>query len=177
MDEGNSCFGGGRKDVSDAYASALWAADYVLKAACAGFAGVNFHGGGVGVYTPIESSETAAARPRPVYCGLQFAQMFSGCHIAPCALETSANITAYQAVRPEGNNAAKSMLAFVNKGEAAVQLTLPASFTSAKHLARWDLRGPSLTAKSDVQFTSAPDTQQTASIEIAGYSASIFAIA
>jgi hypothetical protein len=26
MDEGNSCFGGGGKDVSDAYAPALWAA-------------------------------------------------------------------------------------------------------------------------------------------------------
>jgi len=66
MNEGNSCFGGGRPAVSDAYASALWAADYMLHAASVGFAGVNLHGGGVGIYTPIESSERSAATPRPV---------------------------------------------------------------------------------------------------------------
>ena len=49
MDEGNSCFGGGRPGVSDAYASALWVADYMLHVACAGFVGVNLHGGGHGV--------------------------------------------------------------------------------------------------------------------------------
>ena len=120
MDEGNSCFGGGRKDVSDAYASALWAADYLLRVACAGFAGVNLHGGGVGVYTPIESSESARALPRPVYFGMQFAQMFAGYRIAPCPLETSANITAYQGFKNRTGKPAKSMLAFVNKGEEAV---------------------------------------------------------
>ena len=168
MAEGNSCFGGGRKDVSDAYASALWAADYVLKVACAGFAGVNLHGGGVGVYTPIESSETAPALPRPVYYGLQFAQMFVGYRIAPCVLDTSANITAYQATK-----SGKTMLAFVNKGGEAVRLTLPASFKAAEHLQRWELRGPSLTAKSGVQFGPVPETRHTAGIEIAGNSAAI----
>ena len=65
MDEGNSCFGGGRAGASDAYASALWVADYMLRVACAGFVGVNLHGGGVGIYTPIESSGKAPASPRP----------------------------------------------------------------------------------------------------------------
>jgi hypothetical protein len=173
MDEGNSCFGGGRKGVSDAYASALWAADYVLKAACAGFAGVNLHGGGVGVYTPIESSATAPASPRPVYYGLRFAQRFTGCRIAPCVLDTSANITAWQAVKTEGSNTQKPLLAFVNKGEPAVQLTLPESFASAKSLQRWELRGPSLAAKTGVTFAPVPHQQQSAAIEIAGYSAAI----
>lgn len=169
MDEGNSCFGGGRKDVSDAYASALWAADYILKVACAGFAGVNFHGGGVGVYTPIESSDSAPAAPRPVYFGLQFAQMFAGYKIAPCTLSTSANITAYQA-----HKSGKTMLAFINKGETAVPLTLPESFVQPNHLLCWDLRGPSLSAKSGVRFAPAPQQKQAASIEIPPYSATIF---
>ena len=61
MDEGNSCFGGGKEGVSDAYASALWVADYMLHVACAGFAGVNLHGGGTGFYAPIESSDQKAS--------------------------------------------------------------------------------------------------------------------
>ncbi len=177
MDEGNSCFGGGRKDVSDAYTSALWAADYVLKAACAGFAGVNLHGGGVGVYTPIESSESAPASPRPVYFGLQFAQMFAGCRIAPCVLETSANVSAYQAVRDEGGSAERVLLAFVNKCEPSIHLTLPESFAKAEKLLRWELSGGSLTAKSGVRFGAVPQRQQSGAIEVLGCSAAILAMA
>jgi hypothetical protein len=65
------------------------------------------------------------------------------------------------------------MLAFVNKGGEAVRLTLPASFKAAEHLQRWELRGPSLTAKSGVQFGPVPETRHTAGIEIAGNSAAI----
>ena len=177
MDEGNSCFGGGRKGVSDTYASALWAADYILRAACAGFAGVNLHGGGVGVYTPIESSATAPASPRPVYYGMQFAQMFVGCAMAPCVLSTSANITAYQGFKTGAGKSGKSMLAIVNKGEPAVHVTLPQTFATAGHLQRWELRGPSLSAKTGVQFAPAPQAMPTPAIEIAGYSAAIFEVA
>jgi hypothetical protein len=177
MDEGNSCFGGGRKDVSDAYASALWAADYVLKVAGAGFAGVNLHGGGVGVYTPIESSETAPALPRPVYFGLQFAQMFAGYRIAQCVLDTGANITAYQGIKDGAGKSGASMLAFVNKGDESVRLTLPESFRAAENLRRWELRGPSLTAKSGVRFEPVPQTKHAAEIEVAANSAAIFRVA
>ena len=137
MDEGNSCFGGGRPGVSDAYASALWAADYILKVACAGFAGVNLHGGGVGVYTPIESSATAPAVLRPVYYGMQFAQRFAGWRLAPCRLETSANITAYQGSKPE-----KTMLALVNKGESPVRVALPDRFAKAQRIQRGSCADP-----------------------------------
>jgi hypothetical protein len=176
MAEGNSCFGGGRKDVSDAYASALWAADYVLKVACAGFVGVNLHGGGVGVYTPIESSGTAPALPRPVYYGLQFAQMFAGYQIAQCALETGANINAYQGGEAGADKSGTSMLAFVNKGDEAVRLMLPESLKAAENLRRWELRGPSLTAKSGVRFGPVPQSKHTAEIEVAAYSGTIFKV-
>src|SRR5205085_686978 len=45
LDETNSAVGGGIAGVSDVYASALWALDYNLTLAQAGFAGLNFHGG------------------------------------------------------------------------------------------------------------------------------------
>lgn len=168
MDEGNSCFGGGRPGVSDAYASALWAADYILRAACAGFAGVNLHGGGVGVYTPIESSERRPALPRPVFYGMQFAQMFAGCRVAACKAETIANVTAYV-----GSRSGNSRLAIVNKGAQAVQVVLPKQFAAADRLQRWELRGPSLGARSGVRFGAVAAVGKTAEIELDGYSAVI----
>jgi hypothetical protein len=144
MDEGNSCFGGGRAGVSDAYASALWAADYMLRAACAGFAGVNLHGGGSGIYTPVESSLEAAAKARPVYYGMQLAQRFAGSIVAPCRLQTPLNITAYQGSK-DGNR----LLAIVNKGSSAAEFSLPTPLHSAK---RWEMSGPALDAKNGVSF-------------------------
>lgn len=168
MDEGNSCFGGGRKDVSDAYASALWAADFALRAASAGFSGINFHGGGVGVYTPIESSIAAQARPRPIYYGLEFAQMFAGSAIARCMLDTNANVTAYQADR-----GGKATVAFVNKGEMPVIMQLPDNFIHGARIQRYDLRGPSLSAKTGVQFGPTPHASCVSTAEIPAWSAAI----
>ena len=169
MDEGNSCFGGGRKDVSDAYASALWAADYILRVACAGFAGVNLHGGGVGVYTPIESSAQAPARPRPVYYGMQLAQRFAGGEIARCRLKTTANITAYQGRAADSSG--KRLLALVNKGEAPVAVTLPEGFRATAGVRRWELRGRSLSARTGVQFEPVPQPEHATQVEVAAYSA------
>jgi hypothetical protein len=169
MDEGNSCFGGGRKDVSNAYASALWAADYALRVACAGFAGINLHGGGVGIYTPIESSDAAPALERPVYYGLQFAQRFSGAQIAQLPLKTSANIAAYQAIQ-EG----KPSIAIVNKDSAAVHVELPEPLIGAH---RWDLRGTSLGVASGVTFARAAEEKGVRVVEVPAISGAIFEMA
>jgi len=168
MDEGNSCFGGGRKNVSDAYASALWAADYILRMACAGFAGVNLHGGGTGIYTPIESSAAGPAIPRPLYYGMQFAQQFVDRQMTQCPLNTNLNITAYQGIR-----SGKIMLALINKDNKQARLELPVEFKSAKNIRRWELRGPALDAKSGVQFARAPISVGRSLIEVAAYSATI----
>jgi hypothetical protein len=45
MTEGNTCYSGGKPGVSDVFASALWAADYMLLHASLGCAGINLHGG------------------------------------------------------------------------------------------------------------------------------------
>lgn len=170
MDEGNSCFGGGRDGVSNAYASALWVADYMLHVACAGFVGVNLHGGGVGFYTPIESSEKAAAAPRPMYFGMQFAQQFAGFRVAPCVLKTDVNMTAYM-----GTKGKQVRLAVVNKGAQAVSLDLPEPFRSGEVAERWVLRGPSLDAKEDVRFEREEPAGRTTVNEVAAYSAVVFA--
>jgi hypothetical protein len=165
MDEGNSCFGGGRDGVSDAYASALWVADYMLHVACAGFVGVNMHGGGVGFYTPIESSDKAAAAPRPMYFGMQFAQRFAGFHVAPCGLTTDANVTAYT-----GTKGGQILLAIVNKGAEAIRVEVPEAMRAKGLTGRWVLRGPALSAKTGVRFE-AEAVPGKAPLEVAGYSA------
>ena len=45
MTEGNTVFRGGKSGLSDAFASALWAADYLLTLMSLGYSGVNLHGG------------------------------------------------------------------------------------------------------------------------------------
>jgi hypothetical protein len=161
MDEGNSCFGGGKAGVSDAYASALWAADYMLRAACAGFAGVNLHGGGTGIYSPIESSQENTAKPRPVYYGMQLVQRFVGSRVAPCRLKTSANVTAYQGIQR-----GRTLLAVVNKGAGAVEVALPLRLHGAK---QWEMSGPALDAKTGVRFQAIQPTDST--ISVRAYSA------
>jgi len=53
MAECNSLYNGGQLGVSDAFASALWALDYMYASAYKGCEGVNFHGGVSGAYTPL----------------------------------------------------------------------------------------------------------------------------
>jgi hypothetical protein len=163
MDEGNSCFGGGKAGVSDTYASTLWAADYMLRAACAGFAGVNLHGGGAGIYTPVESSTEYGAKARPVYYGMQLAQRFAGSRIAPCPLKTPANITAYQGVKQ-----GCTMLAVVNKGASDVEISLPGPLHGAK---RWEISGRALDAKTGVSFQPTRPTSST--VAVRAYSATL----
>jgi hypothetical protein len=168
MEEGNSCFGGGKDGVSDAYASALWVADYMLHVACAGFIGVNMHGGGTGFYTPIESSEKASAAPRPMYYGMQVAQQFAGFMVAPCVLNTDVNVTAYMGTRGE-----QVKLAVVNKSAQPISVRLPERFGSSPSSERWVLRGPSLDAKEGVQFERNELTGRTLENEVPGHSAVI----
>lgn len=55
MAEGNTCYSGGKPGLSDVFASALWAADYMLLHASMGCAGINLHGGNATktiAYTP-----------------------------------------------------------------------------------------------------------------------------
>ena len=171
MDEGNSCFGGGKDGVSNAYASALWVADYMLHVACAGFVGVNLHGGGTGFYTPIESSDNSPAKPRPMYYGMQFAQQFSGFMVAPCALKTVSNVTAYLGTKDE-----QAKLAIVNKGARQISVELPQRLRSDRQAQQWTLRGPSLSAKEGVRFEreGSTDTMQTA--KVPAYSAVILQV-
>ena len=96
MSEGNSCYNGGKAGVSDAFASALWGADFMLLLAQLGVAGINFHGGGRGFYTPIAGGGSAPYVKRPLYSAMLFWRAFASGSMLPCRLKAGdVNATAY----------------------------------------------------------------------------------
>jgi hypothetical protein len=170
MTEGNSCFHGGKPLVSDTLASALWGADYMLQLAQAGYIGVNFHGGGNGLYTPI-AGDTPSFKARPVYYGMLLAERFAGSTFIEATLSTQSpdqNVTAFAAA----DFAHKTRLAIFNKADAPVTVDLKGLPKFSKAFVQW-LKAPSIDSHegvmfggsevgSDGQFT--PKTEETVKI-------------
>jgi hypothetical protein len=148
MTEGNSCYHGGQPGVSDAFASALWAADYMLRVAQAGYTGVNLHGGGEGYYAPI-TGEPNATKLRPEYYGMRLAQRFAGATFIGVSLAGDARDVNAYAARVED----VLLVAIVNKSGNPVEARLRDGL--ARAIERWTLTAPSLDAKDGVQFAQA----------------------
>jgi hypothetical protein len=146
MTEGNSCYHGGQPGVSDAFASALWAADYLLRVAQGGYAGVNLHSGGEGYYAPI-AGEPNATTLRPEYYGMLLAQRFAGAVFVAVAVAGDARDVNAYAARIED----ALLMAMVNKSGDPVQVRLHGGASKAAEC--WTLTAPSLDAKKGVAFT------------------------
>lgn len=122
MTEGNTCFHGGKPLVSDTFASALWSGDYMLQVAQAGYIGVNLHGGGNGLYTPIAGDTPLGFTARPVCYGMMLAQRFAGETMVEANLAGQSgdqNVTAFAARAGHGYK-----LAIFNKGATPVTVNL-----------------------------------------------------
>ncbi|MBA2589404.1 MAG: hypothetical protein H0U98_12360 [Alphaproteobacteria bacterium] len=148
MCETQSFSGGGRAGVSDTFASALWALDYLFVLAGYGCSGVNMetgvnHLGRISKYTPITDDLMGHYAPAPEYFGLlAFAHAARGEQIAATADTGGLNLTAY-ATRQDG----KTVLTVINKDmtrDASVEITGAA----AKRASVMRLTGPSLAATS-----------------------------
>jgi hypothetical protein len=118
MTEGNSCFGGGKAGVSDAFASALWGFDYALQTASAGYLGINLHGGGEGFYTPIASSPAGQVL-RPLHYGMASFAPFLGTRLRVCPIAETLNATSYLA-----DNGRTRLLAIINKSGTPLTIRL-----------------------------------------------------
>ncbi|HZZ26973.1 MAG TPA: glycosyl hydrolase family 79 C-terminal domain-containing protein [Pirellulales bacterium] len=171
MTEGNSCYRGGKPGMSDAFASALWAGDYMLALATAGCAGVNLHGGSReflraslgdhmpgelvskagsaakgGYYTPIDGEVASGFSARPIFYGMFLANQLAGGNTHAVTLNglDGANVTAY-AVEKDG----KLRIAVFNKDETRnVQLALRG--IPSQQATVWRLVAPALDSTSDV---------------------------
>jgi hypothetical protein len=165
MTEGNSCFGGGKPGVSDAFASALWGADYMLTCAAAGYCGVNLHGVGDGIYTPIAVGDGLATELRPLYFGMQFAEKFAGWEMRDCAVQGEANLTAWFA-----RNVDEHQLALINKDGAPVEVKLKGALAGRRVSEAVRLSGPGLDAKDGISLAKVKVPSGN-TFSISGYSA------
>ena len=104
IDETNSASCGGLPNVSDVYASSLWAVDYMLLMAQHGVAGVNFHGGlglcTAGSYSPLCAASAADLQAnvftaQPVYYGMLFVHLVGSGKFYPVTVSSMDNVTAY----------------------------------------------------------------------------------
>jgi hypothetical protein len=153
MTEGNTCYRGGKPGLSDVFAAALWAADYMLLLASLGYAGVNLHGGdgrmiaiGLGGTLPGDAlvHDDPASHPHPYYTpiahigsryvaepvsyGMRFAQRFAGAQMIPVDFDPGpVNATAYAAKLPGGRSATPTgLVAIINKDATrSLQVSLP----------------------------------------------------
>jgi hypothetical protein len=149
MSEGNTCYNAGKKGVSDTFASALWAGDFMAQVAAVGGTGVNLHGGGNGLYTPIAGSPREGLSARPDYYGMLFVRPLLGATMLSAELNTQGeNISAY-AVQKKGK---VTLLAF-NKSnkDTSIEVALPTGYTGASaRIVR--LTAPAIDATEDVRL-------------------------
>jgi hypothetical protein len=140
--ETNSCYGGGKKDVSDTFASALWGADYMFRIAQAGGIGVNFHGGGYGWYTPIAGTRAKGFRARPFYYGMRLFRQAAAGELLDISLSTAPDGLRVYAVEKPGGHV--TLTALNLSLEHPIELALDQRLTG-KSLIR--LRAPGAAAK------------------------------
>jgi hypothetical protein len=151
MCETASFSGGGKAGVSDTFAAALWALDYLFVLASYGCSGVNMetgvnHLGVISKYTPISDNLAGHYGAAPEYYGLlAFAQAAKGEQIALACDTGGINLTAYAARQRSG----ALTLTVINKDlnrDAAVEVT----GIAGKQAQAMRLAAPSLNAMNGV---------------------------
>ncbi|HXE14949.1 MAG TPA: glycosyl hydrolase family 79 C-terminal domain-containing protein, partial [Bryobacteraceae bacterium] len=151
--ETNSCYRGGKPGVSDTFASALWGADLMYQLASEGGMGINFHGGGYGVYTPIAGTREDGFLARPIYYGmLLFAQAGAG-QLVESKLDPGAGskpplLTAYGMRSDSG---AIKAAVFNKNTDRAVRLTIDSGERSQRASA-FRLHAPRIEDTTDTTF-------------------------
>lgn len=178
MTEGNTCFRGGKPGLSDAFASALWGADYMLTMAAHGCQGVHFHGGsgavianslggklpgaqnaadhkaaeGGAFYAPLAGNRTAGFAARPLFYGMMLAEQFAGARLLATRFETAGvNAAAFAARTASGG-----CIAVINKDAGRdLPLEIALNGLGGGRAEIWRLTAPSLAATAGVRFAGA----------------------
>jgi hypothetical protein len=158
ISETNSASGGGIQGVSNTFASALWAVDYVLTGAQQGAAGMDFHGnltGSCDGYTPLCQVGTGRYAAQPVYYGLLFTHLLGSGAFLPAAIGSAHNRSAHN-IAAYAVRASDGVVRVVieNLSGAAAMISLRAGSVSGTATALY-LTGPSLAATSGVRIQGA----------------------
>lgn len=156
ISEVNSCWNGGEPGVSNVFASALWCADMMLHFASLGFSGVNLHGGGNGVYSPIVGSPGSGFTLRPEFFGMQFAQHFAGATFLQSNLDCSSDLVTAYAARNTTNGKSTRRIALINKTNNPAEIKLAGDWRHTSQWSQLKLSGPSLRAVSEIALKKLP---------------------
>ena len=150
--ESNSFFLGGKPNVSDSFASALWGAFFLADITLNGAIGANFHSG-TSAYTPLFFKGAEVAEVRPLFYGMMLFSRFTGGHYREVELlETSASGLSIYAIQRDDKGENIMLINTSEKSAAEVRL----SGLSKRTFEGLVLRAPSLVAKSDVTLGDAP---------------------
>jgi hypothetical protein len=112
MDEAGSVSCGGRHGISDTFASALWATDYITQAMAAGVAGINLQGnpGNCLGYSPVCATSPGrllrgALTARPVWYALLLSRALLGDRPLPTSASAppGRNLTVRGMLAPDGS--------------------------------------------------------------------------
>jgi len=176
MTEGNSCYRGGKPGMSNAFAAALWAGDYMLQLASLGCAGVNLHGGSsaflsaslgdhtpgmdvaktpqtvrAGFYTPIQSEPGREPKAMPIFYGMLLANQFAGDDM----LNVQANMQGVNATAYASKHNRGFKVAIFNKDESrALDLSILAS-PRVQTATAWRMQAPALDSTEAVTLAGA----------------------
>lgn len=161
LTETNSCYGGGKPDVSNTFASSLWALDLMFQLLAVGGSGINFHGGGYGWYAPVVGTIQNGFVARPEYYALLIMSRLVGGHVVASQLDAgnAAPLCVSYAVR---NAQGKLHAVVINKDAATnvrlkIQANAPGQRISVERLI--SLR---LDDQQDTTFAAAPVCAQGA---------------
>ncbi|GAA0798626.1 glycosyl hydrolase family 79 C-terminal domain-containing protein [Spirilliplanes yamanashiensis] len=150
MSEVNSAACGGIAGVSDTYASALWALDYVFAGVANGAHGMYFHGAldrACTGYTALCETAPHQYRAQPIYYGLLLARLAGTGAVLPTTVSTAGNLAAHTVRGADG----RVRVVLANMSADTVRTSLRAGDrTGAGSLLR--MTAPSLTATSGVRI-------------------------
>jgi len=129
LDEYNSASGGGKRGLSDSFASALWNTDFMFKVAEHGGAGINIHGGfSPGNYSPIYFLDNSYHASPIYYSMLLFHQAGLG-RLLSVECQTSANLAVHAVLGDDH----KLRVVLINKDlKSPVEASVITSFASTK---------------------------------------------
>jgi hypothetical protein len=147
LDEVNSASCGGKKGVSDVFASALWAVDAMFELARVGVDGVNFHtspGSPYELFPFTHSGRRWSAFVRPAYYGLlMFSEAYPpGARMLP--VNSSDEVKAWATQAPDGTR----RLVLINKDTSSAHSVLASTGTNNASI-EW-LTAPSVTSTDGV---------------------------
>jgi hypothetical protein len=158
LSETNSACAGGVHGLSNSYAAALWAVDYILSAAQHGVTEVNFQGGLNTLcsgYTVLCQTSLFQYAPQPIYYGMLFAHLFNTGSFLPVTVTAKGGHLVAFANKPPKAGSQRVMVENLSAAAASTTLHLSGYHGSVSVI---HLTGPSPLATSGIKVQGATVT-------------------